>query len=285
LAVVEPDDVVEVLRVSGPADLMQVTNLANLRDVGGWPAAGGGRVRRGLLYRSMNLAKLDDAGLAAFGDLGIRAVFDLRTESERQAAPDRLPAGTLLITADVLAGSPHAAPAEFLAMLNDPKQATERLGDGQALEMFGRGYRLIVGMPSALTAFGQVFSTLLEPASRPALMHCTAGKDRTGWGAAALLMLLGVSEADVMRDYLMTNEQMMPRIRRSLDDFAAAGGDPEILLQVLGVREEYMRTAIDEMVSSFGTIERYFAEGLGIDDDRQLALRAAFVEPDIPPAR
>ena len=285
MAVVEPEDVVEVPHVSGPADLVQVTNLANLRDVGGWPAAGGGKVRHGLLYRSMNLGSLDDAGVAALAELGIRTVFDLRTEAERQAAPDRLPQGTDLITADVLAGSPHAAPAEFLAMLNDPKLATERLGDGRALEMFGQGYRLIVGMPSALVAFGRVFGGLLDSSARPALMHCTAGKDRTGWGAAALLMLLGVSEADVMRDYLMTNEQLMPRMRRSLDDFAAAGGDPEVLLQVLGVREEYMRTAIDEMVSSFGTIERYFAEGLGVDDDTQAGLRAVFLEPDIPSTR
>jgi protein-tyrosine phosphatase len=271
--------------MSRPADIVQVTTLANLRDVGGWPAAGGGKVRRGLLYRSMNLGNLDDAGLAAFDDLGIRVVFDLRTEAERRAAPDRLPAGTELIVADVLAGSPHAAPAEFLAMLNDPKLATEQLGGGRALEMFGQGYRLIVGMPSALAAFGRVFGGLIDPSARPALMHCTAGKDRTGWGAAALLLLLGVSEADVMRDYLETNEQLMPRMRRSIDGFAAAGGDPEVLLQVLGVREEYMRTAIAEMESSFGTIERYFAEGLGIDDDKQAALRAAFLEPDIPAAR
>jgi protein-tyrosine phosphatase len=271
--------------VSRPADLVQVTRLANLRDVGGWPAAGGGRVRRGLLYRSMNLGNLDDEGLAALGDLGIRAVFDLRTEAEREAAPDRLPAGIELVVADVLAGSPHAAPADFFATLNDPKLATERFGDGRALEMFGQGYRLFVGMPSALAAFGRVYRGLLDPAARPALMHCTAGKDRTGWGAAALLLLLGVSEADVTRDYLMTNDALMPRMRRSLDDFAAAGGDPEILLQVLGVRVEYLRAAIEEMESSFGTIERYFAQGLGIDDDDQAVLRAAFLEPDIPSAR
>ena len=70
-----------------------IPSLPNLRDVGGHPTADGGRVRTGLLYRSTDLSRLDDAGAAALETLGIRTVFDLRTAGERAGGPDRLPPG------------------------------------------------------------------------------------------------------------------------------------------------------------------------------------------------
>jgi protein-tyrosine phosphatase len=113
---------------------------------------------------------------------------------------------------------------------------------------------------------------------RPALFHCTTGKDRTGWAAASLLSLLGVSEEEVMREYLLTNEQLVPRLQPVLDQFKAAGGDPELLMPVVGVRREYLDAAFDEMHTRFGSLEGYFADGLGIDAAAQQELKAIFVE-------
>jgi protein-tyrosine phosphatase len=141
------------------------------------------------------------------------------------------------------------------------------------------GAREIVCLPSALTAYRQFFLGLADPAARPALFHCTTGKDRTGWGAAALLMLLGVSDVDVLRDYLLTNDELLPALHAIFDRFAAAGGDPALLRPVLGVREQYLTTALDEMRARWGTIQRYFDEGLGIDAVDRQRLRDAFVEP------
>jgi hypothetical protein len=76
-----------------PGARIEIASLPNLRDLGGWPTADGGRVRRGLLYRSVALDKLDEPGTAAVTRLGIRTVIDLRTEGERTAEPDRLPDG------------------------------------------------------------------------------------------------------------------------------------------------------------------------------------------------
>jgi protein-tyrosine phosphatase len=91
-------------------------------------------------------------------------------------------------------------------------------------------------------------------------------------------MLLGVSDEDVMRDYLLTNEQLMPVMQSVLDKFRAVGGDPKLLLPVVGVEADYLDAALDEMRAKFGTIEGYFANALGIDDATQQALRDAFVE-------
>jgi protein-tyrosine phosphatase len=161
-------------------------------------------VRAGLLYRSAELDRLAGGDLEAFAGLGIRSVYDLRTEAERAAQPDRLPPGTEHVVLDVLKDSANAAPAQLLKVLSDPKGAEEMLGGGRAGALFEHGYREIVSLPSARDAYRRLFSDLAEEEHRPALFHCTTGKDRTGWAAAALLLLLGVSDEQVMDDYLLT---------------------------------------------------------------------------------
>ena len=120
-----------------------------------------------------------------------------------------------------------------------------------------------------------MFTEIVDGA-RPALFHCTTGKDRTGWAAAAILTLLGVSEEDVLTDYMITNRDLLPALEPYFDRFAAAGGDPALLRPVLGVEGD-LRAAFDEMQTRFGSIESYFSDGLGIDDDGQRAVRAILV--------
>jgi protein-tyrosine phosphatase len=104
-------------------------------------------------------------------------------------------------------------------------------------------------------------------------VHCTTGKDRTGWATAALLLLLGVSEEDVFDDYLLTNELLLPSFAGVFEKFTDAGGDPSLLEPVLGVRRQYLEVSLATMRTSFGTIEGYFSDGLGLDAERQALLR------------
>lgn len=211
---------------TSPGALIDIPGLPNLRDVGGWPMASGETVAYGRLYRSIDLHRLAAGGAERLAALGIRTVYDLRTGGERDAEPDRLLDGARLVIADVLADAAGAAPAQLLALLHDPRLAERRLSGGQAAALFAQGYRDIVSLPSALAAYRMMFADLMHPASRPALVHCTTGKDRTGWAAAALLMLLGVSERDVMADYLLTNDELLPALQPIFDRFADAGGTP-----------------------------------------------------------
>jgi protein-tyrosine phosphatase len=261
-----------------PGQSIAIAAVPNLRDLGGWPTRDGRRVRAGLVYRSTELDKLEGADMAAFAGLGIRSVYDLRTEAERSIQPDRLPAGTEYVVVDVLKGSVDAAPAQLFRALSDPQAAEKILGGGKGLALFESGYREIISLSSARAAYHRLFSDLTHEEHRPALFHCTTGKDRTGWAAAALLTLLGVPDDLVMQEYLLTNTQLLPTEKPLIDRFRAQGGDPEVIRPLVGVAAEYLQAALDEMRTKFGTVEGYFAEGLDLDEGTQKTLRAAFVE-------
>jgi protein-tyrosine phosphatase len=143
--------------------------------------------------------------------------------------------------------------------------------------MFVAAYRDFVTLLSAKAAYAQLFASLGQQDTLPALFHCTTGKDRTGWAAAALLLLLGVPQDVVMQDFLRRSEDLLPAYQEKSDAFVAAGGDPTIPPAILGVKAEYLAAALDEMEQLYGTIERYFAEGLGIDAAGQHVLRAIYL--------
>jgi protein-tyrosine phosphatase len=261
-----------------PGQSIPIPSVPNLRDLGGWPTADGSRMRCGQVYRSTQLDTLAGAGMRAFERLKIRAVYDLRTSAESTARPDRVPHGTRYTDIDILAGSKIAAPAQLFSVATDPKAAEELLGDGRGLRLFESGYRDIVVLPSALAGYRRLFEALLEESDRPALFHCATGKDRTGWAAAALLMVCGVPDDLVMKEYLLTNDELVPAERPMLDHFRSLGGDPTLLHPVIGVAPEYLQAALDEVRKRYGTIESYFSDGLRIDKADQQGLRAAFVE-------
>ena len=258
-----------------PGRRIDIPSVPNMRDIGGYATATGGRVRTGQLYRSTELNHLQGEDLERFAGLGIRAVFDLRTAPERAAEPDVVPEGTEQVVCDVLKDSQGAAPALLGKVLADPAYAEQMLGGGKAVQLFERGYREIVSLPSALSAYREFFSRIVRDGQRPALFHCTTGKDRTGWAAAATLLLLGVSEEDVFYDYELTNRDLVPALKPVFEHFRAAGGDPRLLVPVLGVDADYLRAALDEVKQKFGSIEIYFADGLGIDAGAQQRLRDA----------
>jgi len=273
-----PDGEIATVPDRPASSLIEIASVPNLRDVGGHRAADGRLVRRQLLFRSTELSKLQGADLDRFAALGIRSVYDLRTEAERVAQPDRLPPGTDLVALDVLRARTGAAPVLLLQLLSDPRAAAEVFGGGKAVTLFEQAYRGIVSLPSALDGYRRLFSDIADPGKRPALVHCTTGKDRTGWAAAALLLLLGVADDDVMDDFLLSGCYLLAAYQPVLDRFRALGGDPEMLTPVIGVRPQYLEAALDEVRTRYGTIEGYFGVGLGLDATVVEAPRTAFLE-------
>jgi protein-tyrosine phosphatase len=264
---------------TAPGRSLAIPSVPNLRDLGGWQAAGG-CVARGRLFRSAEFSDLTGDDLAAFEALGVVAVYDLRTASEAQAQPNRLPSGVSYVALDVLADSDSQGPAMLMRVAGDPQAAEQALGGGRAEVLFEGAYRELVTLPSAVAGYRRFFSDLADGAHLPALFHCTTGKDRTGWAAAATLLLLGVDEADVRAEFLLTNDQLAPAVQPIKDNFAALGGDPALLDPVLGVRESYLAAAIDEMRSRYGDIERYVVDGLGLDATAVASLRRSLVSAD-----
>jgi len=260
-----------------PGQSLGIASVPNLRDLGGYQTSDEATVAAGLVYRSNQLSGITPEDMEKIAALGLKVDYDLRTSDEKDARPDELPEGVEYIWLDVLADSPQAGPAMLEKLMENPEEANAALGGGQAEEGFKASYREFVSLPSAKVEFRELFLNLGDKERLPALFHCTTGKDRTGWAAAALLTLLGVPQDIVMEDYLRSNDYIIPMYQEVIDGFVAAGGEEGIPLAILGVKQEYLDAAFEEMETQYGTIEKYFSEGLGIDASQQQALRDLYL--------
>jgi protein-tyrosine phosphatase len=254
--------------------------VPNLRDVGGYKTRDGATVVRGLAYRSDTFNPMSPEDIKKLERVGLKNDYDLRTAAEVKVKPDEMPPGVAYHLLNVLADAKSAAPAELEALLHDPKKANVVLGGGKIEALFMEGYREFISLPSAKQSYRTLFLDLANPQMAPGVFHCTTGKDRTGWAAAALLTLLGVPKATVMADYMRTNDYTLPQFQHVIDDFVAAGGDRAIAEAIFGVKPEYLEASFDEMQKQYGTIEGYFAEALGIDAAQQKALRDLYLEKE-----
>ena len=240
--------------------VLALEGASNVRDLGGWPAADGRRVRFGKVFRSASLATLTDDDVAALGEAGVRTVCDLRGEVERRRAPSRL-AG---VATHALCIEPSLRPS-----------LSDLLATGTVT-----GPDVMALMRGAYTAYAlewshryrALFDLLLEENAPPLLFHCTAGKDRTGFGAALILAALGVGEEAVLEDYLATNRlwRADPEISSSLPEAVA-----EVLLRV---HPELITAAFDAARGAHGTIEVYLEERIGLDAERRELLRERLLE-------
>ena len=254
---------------------LDIPGITNLRDVGGQRTVEGRTVRSGQLYRSGQLDHADEH-TAMLEDLGLAVVYDLRTLGEATHLPDRLPPGVDVVHLDVLAGAESSLAAHLEDLFTDPIAADAVLRSGDINAHYLSTYRGLVTLASAQDAYRSLYRDLAAR-SDVALFHCTAGKDRTGWAAAALLTLLGVPYDDVLADYLLSSRPVVESFRPIIDQFAAAGGDPELLEPVFMVDRSYLDAAIDEVQLTFGSIEGYFGDGLGLDRDEIGALRERYL--------
>jgi protein-tyrosine phosphatase len=263
-----------------PGEPIALATLPNLRDAGGWATSDGRRVRTGVLLRSTALDRLSDADAAALSALGIRCVVDFRTALEREHQPNRVLEGVRGFALDVLADSQIAVPAQMAAFFREPSEALAFLESGKGDQAMRGAYREFILLPSARTGLAAFYRLLLEQPGLPVLYHCTTGKDRTGWATAALLTLLGVPEDEVYREYLLTNEQLLPALEPLFQRFEAHGAPRELLVPVLGVDRSYLDEAFTTMRAEFSTIERYFTDGLGVTPAEQTLLRERLLTDD-----
>ncbi len=248
-----------------PTDFPFVVPLeggSNFRDLGGYRAAEGRSVRRGLVFRSAHLGNLTDQDRSSLGALSVRTIVDLRGIGEAAETPHRV---------DGLACRIVGAPIE--PQLGDKmRRAVE---DGSAtpflmMQFLTDHYREYPRR--CAPGFRTLFTTLSEDMHRPLVFHCTAGKDRTGFAAALLLTLLGVPWATVMEDYLRTNELWTGHVGRypELDiDTRAA---------IIEARMPYLEAAFDVVRAEYGTPEGFAERALGIDAKRRERLKADLLE-------
>jgi protein-tyrosine phosphatase len=230
---------VETSGRTGPPDrVIGVPGTANLRDVGGYPAAGGGTVRWRTLLRSDALSRLDDAGRAALAGLGLRTVIDLRTDGEAAAAPSALDAAAArtfrvpLFSEAAIGGLPPELAAVYAYMIDEC--------GGAIAEAIGR-----------LCAGGAL----------PGLVHCTAGKDRTGLVVALILEVIGVPDEVIGADYALSSTRLDPGVAGAIRRIRAVSGVGRwIDLGALGSPPQVIHAALARIRDRSGSVGGYLLE-------------------------
>lgn len=253
--------------------------IHNFRDFGGYKTRDGHVVKKGLLYRSAGLSTATEGDLKEMTALGIKTVCDLRGQKESSDEPDRIFGGTGVrwIHAPINV-SLHNARGFIVYLFSLLLGKTRRLDFGEsAME----GYRAYV------TKFRQLFSEIIKMVSDsnnlPILIHCKAGKDRTGFASSLILSLLGVPFETVMEDYLKSNvdlKEFREDTLRKLRVFAIFGFTTEDYLPLFDACSEYLQAAYDQIMHDYGTLGEYAHTGLGLTDDDLARLKSVLLEEE-----
>ena len=242
----------------------------NFRDFGGYATGDGRQVQWGRLYRSGHMSYLSDTDRQLLASLDIRVCCDFRREEEAVREPSRLPDTTRIVHVSISPGSAsdffdylragHASPtdmAEFMEYIN----AEFVLHHQQA--------------------YSGVLDELQNLDGGALLINCSAGKDRTGFGAAVILMALGVSRETILEDYMLS-ERYYP-IERELDRIITkygpeAGGnlDAALVRPMMETRREYIQRAFDTIDEHFGGDEAYLEQQYGLNANKRARLRERY---------
>jgi protein-tyrosine phosphatase len=253
--------------------VLPLEGVHNFRDYCGYSVVGGGRVKSVLLWRSAQHGDATDADLAAIDRLGIKTVIDLRGPSEREAKPCRRPDG---FAAEVL-----YHPEETAGLALHTEAADGVLTAAAARAAMIRLYEGIAFRPNLVPMIKRYLAVLARGAE-PSLVHCVAGKDRTGFAVAVFQRMLGAHPDDVMADYLLTNDAS------KLDQRIAAGAfrdipryaahDAATVQALWGVEADYLATAFNAIEARYGSVEAYSETVLGIGTQSRDRLCALYVE-------
>jgi protein-tyrosine phosphatase len=239
--------------------IVPTTAIHNFRDYGGYRVSSGGRVAWKRLYRAGEDAQATPRDLEILRSLGLAGIIDLRGTSERNKSPSLFTSdGAIpIICADgETTPAPHAAAAAFaFDVATARRNMIERYSGLPLRKRLGEVYRR--------------YFALLAETRGPTLVHCTAGKDRTGFLVALLHHALGVHRDDIFEDYLLTNtvgdgQARVAALRRDLEERFGAPMSDEAVNVVVSVDPQFLQAAFDSITHRYGTVDFYLAEALGV---------------------
>jgi len=244
-----------------PDRVLRLQGATNFRDLGGYTGSGGRPVRWRRLFRSEHLAGLTADDQATLAGLGLARAFDFRGVAESAATPYAVPGvryTSLAIEPTVVqrmqalaAAGETITPARAGALMADLNRA---LANDQAHR------------------FAELFEHLLDAQDdSPLVFHCTAGKDRTGFAAALILLALGVDRNTVMADYLLTNQHYRHAPLPRTDT------PPEVLQVLWTVQQHFLEAALQAVDQDHGGIERYLGQRIGLSAAARRALAERYL--------
>ncbi|MEU1971178.1 tyrosine-protein phosphatase [Microbacterium sp. NPDC019599] len=257
--------------------MARIEGLYNFRDTGGIALTGGGETRPGVLYRSDALGALTPEGVDALAATRIGVVVDFRTPKERQSAPDRLPATrpVRLIELPLLEGDLGQLAGEAMQAATSADAATVAAA-ATDLPTLGDIY---VGMlehgAESFAATARLVAVSTDDAPTAVLVHCTAGKDRTGVATALLLSAAGAERSAVVADYAASAGNLAGPWAEGMYAMLAQLGiplTPPLQTLVAGSPATEIERALDWIEAEHGSAAAYLRSG-GLDDDELTALQ------------
>ena len=242
-----------------PVRHLGLQGASNFRDLGGYPTADGRTTRWRQIFRSNHLGQLTATDIGIVRSLGVRSAFDFRGVEERT--------GGVCVVDEVTVHSLPIEPTVVASLRAELARGT--LTAPVALDIMRESYRNYVRHNTH--SFRNLFGHLLEDRA-PLVIHCTAGKDRTGFASALILHALGVPDAVIAEDYLLTNTHY----RR---DASSASDLPVDVLDAIGsVETSYLAAAFEAVASEYGDLETYLRDGLNLGTAEQTAFKARYLQ-------
>jgi protein-tyrosine phosphatase len=242
--------------------VLQMENVRNFRDIGGYFTRDGRQVAWGRIYRSGHLGNPSEKDLVHLGKLGITLAVDLRDESEIANRPDHL-------TETMRHAHIFIANRELIG------RSTALFGRQNLARQFQESYKSML-IDQGAKAYGKVLQTLSDPQNLPAVLHCTAGKDRTGVAIALLLHLLGVPESTIIADYTLSNlfaPVQIQELRALLRRIRWLGFKVEQYYPLIAASAQNMQRSLQYIHEKYGSVDNYLLTAAGLTEEDLHKLR------------
>jgi protein-tyrosine phosphatase len=241
----------------------------NFRPIASYQTKDGRKIIENRLFRSGELAQFNEEDLHFVQSLGLSYIIDFRSEKEIDAKPNPIIKNTKYVNIQPLKHVIGGANQD--EMMIDLQKLLESSQSGGFLESV---YRNFIRDTTSKKAFRQFIDFL---------WHCTAGKDRTGFAAAILLIILGVPKEQIFEDYLQSNNNRIEENKKVLEIINTMFPNKdefEYFKEIMTVKSSYLQAALDEAKNSYGSIENYLEEGLGVTADIRLRLQQLYLEQE-----
>lgn len=259
----------------------------NARDLGGMKTVDGRKIKPQRLIRSGRLGKIDDADVEYLKSIDLRTVVDFRNAQEQAEKPDRVIDGVRYISCPILMGRAEGITHEKLESddeiaVRTIKMARYLMHEGaDGMERMRYLYALLVTERHAIEYYGKFFDILLSQSNGAILYHCSMGKDRVGIATALLLSALGVSEEDIIEDYLVTAVRCAPSTARLIENCRKYTDDKAELQFIYDldiVDLSFIRAGFDAIDKIHGGMDAFLKNQLSLDDAKLDKLRDMYLK-------
>jgi len=247
-----------------------MNKLVNFRDLGGYKTTDGKRVRAKRLLRSVPVDGLNDTDIDFLKEYNIKLVIDFRSSDEIKIAHDVSVLGNHYENVDIVGDS-------FKNYGGHEKLISLDLEDVEhfMLEVYRNSF---INYPTSKQGFSKFLKLCTSVENGAILFHCTFGKDRTGFAAALLLKILGVSDEDIFNDYLKSIEGLASYIPKKVEEYLLGGYCKEKALILCGLKREYLESAFESITQKYGTVEKYVTDELEITQADITKLKELYLE-------